>query len=163
MNKQMHNSLYELLKAHQYKLVTAESCTGGLLAAAITSLPGSSLWFDRGFVTYSNLSKQQQLLVKPQTLEHYGAVSEQTAREMAEGALKNSNAHISLSVTGIAGPDGGSTDKPVGTVWFAWASSDIFETFAKVHYFKGDRSEIRRQATDFALVTLYEILHAIPQ
>lgn len=157
----MHNSLFELLKAHQYKLVTAESCTGGLLAAAITSLPGSSLCFDRGFVTYSNLSKQQQLMVKAQTLEHYGAVSEHTAREMAEGALNHSTAHISLSTTGIAGPDGGSADKPVGTVWFAWASRGIFETFAKVHYFIGDRSEIRQQATDFALVTLYEHLLAI--
>lgn len=151
-------SLFNLLKNQRYTLVTAESCTAGLLAAEITSVSGSSDWFDRGFVTYSNLSKQEMLSVKAGTLEKFGAVSEETAREMAEGALQKSVATISLSVTGIAGPDGGTPDKPVGTVWFGWASKGLFESFALVQHFEGDRTSIRQQATQFALETLYQKL-----
>lgn len=153
-----HQSFYNLLKQRRYKLVTAESCTAGLLAAEITSVSGSSDWFDRGFVTYSNESKQEMLAVKSETLEKFGAVSEETAREMAEGALQKSHATISLSVTGIAGPDGGTPEKPVGTVWFAWASKGLFDTFSLVQHFEGDRTSIRRQATQFALETLYHKL-----
>ncbi len=151
-------SFFNLLKQHHYTLVTAESCTAGLLAAEITSVPGSSDWFDRGFVTYSNLSKHEMLSVKLETLEKFGAVSEQTAREMAEGALQKSNATISLAVTGIAGPDGGTPEKPVGTVWFAWASRGLFETFALIQHFQGDRANIRHLATQFSLETLYKNL-----
>ncbi len=156
----MSHSLHDLLKIHRYKLVTAESCTGGLLAAEITSVSGSSDWFDRGFVTYSNLSKQEMLSVNAQTLEKFGAVSEETAIEMAEGALQKSNATISLSVTGIAGPEGGTPEKPVGTVWFGWASRGLFDTFALMQHFHGDRTSIRQQATQFALETLYKKLNS---
>lgn len=147
--------LFKLLKNQRYTLVTAESCTAGLLAAEITSVSGSSDWFDRGFVTYSNLSKQEMLSVKAETLEKFGAVSEDTAREMAEGALQKSAATISLSVTGIAGPDGGTPNKPVGTVCFGWASKGLFDPFTMVQHFEGDRSSIRQQATQFALETLF--------
>src|SRR5258708_6846429 len=106
----------QLLKAHKLMLTTAESCTGGQIAEAITQIAGSSQWFDRGFVTYSNAAKQEMLGVKKITLEQAGAVSAETAAEMAEGALRHSHAQISIAVTGIAGPTGGSVDKPVGTV-----------------------------------------------
>src|SRR3990170_6882256 len=109
-----------LLKAHGLMLATAESCTGGGVAQAITDVAGSSAWFERGFVTYSNLAKQQMLGVSEATLKQYGAVSEAVVREMVAGALKNSTAQVALAVSGIAGPDGGTADKPVGTVWFAW-------------------------------------------
>jgi len=113
-----------LLKAHGYMLALAESCTGGMVAEVITSVAGSSAWFDRGFVTYSNQAKIDMLGVSEQTLENLGAVSEQVAVEMAFGALKHSQAHIAGSITGIAGPDGGTADKPVGTVCFAWAETN---------------------------------------
>ena len=120
----------EALKAHGLMLATAESCTGGGVAQAITEVAGSSAWFERGFVTYSNLSKQQMLGVRESTLMQHGAVSEMTVREMVEGALKHSNAQVALAVSGIAGPDGGTPDKPVGTVWFAWGLKDA-ETHAQ--------------------------------
>jgi nicotinamide-nucleotide amidase len=140
------------LQQHQIKLVTAESCTGGGLAQAITAIPGSSGWFERGFVTYSNASKQELLGVKSSTLETYGAVSEQTAIEMAEGALRASHAQLSIAITGIAGPDGGSADKPVGTVWFAWSLNNV--TQSELQLFSGDRLSIREQAVIFALEKL---------
>lgn len=131
-------------------LVTAESCTGGMIAAAITDLSGSSSIFDRGFVTYSNEAKMDSLGVKAETLEKYGAVSEHTAKEMAQGALKNSNATIAISVTGIAGPTGGSDEKPVGLVYIGLCKND--ETpLAFKNIFKGDRSEVRVQTLDTAL------------
>ena len=108
-----------LLKAHGLLLTTAESCTGGGVAQAITGIAGSSAWFERGFVTYSNLSKQQMLGVSVAMLAQYGAVSEAVVREMVAGALANSGAQVALAVSGIAGPDGGTADKPVGTVWFS--------------------------------------------
>ena len=113
------------LKEHGMTLVTAESCTGGGVAQAITMISGSSDWFDRGFVTYSNTSKEEMLGVSPDTLEQHGAVSEQTVREMVDGALQYSRAQVALSVSGVAGPTGGTPEKPVGMVWFAWATNDI--------------------------------------
>lgn len=116
--------LAETMLLNRYKLVTAESCTGGGIAQIVTSLAGSSHWFERGFVTYSNESKQELLQVSPDTLTRFGAVSEECAAAMALGALNNSHADIAVSVTGIAGPDGGSADKPVGTVCFAWSQAE---------------------------------------
>ncbi len=133
------------LKARGLMLALAESCTGGMVAQAVTSVAGSSVWFDRGFVTYSNPAKIEMLSVSNQTLENFGAVSEQTATEMALGALKNSHAQIAGSITGIAGPDGGTIEKPVGTVCFAWAMAHSpISTFTK--NFNGNREEIRQQA-----------------
>ena len=143
----------ELLRAKSYKLVTAESCTGGLLSAAITSVAGSSMWFERGFVTYSNESKQEVLGV--QTVEEFGAVSEQTACAMARGALKNSHAEVSLAITGVAGPDGGT--KSVGIVWIACAVRDE-STRAMLYHFKGDRQSVREQAVSAALSLLFDAL-----
>lgn len=142
---QMNNS-------HQ-KLVTAESCTGGGLGYVLTSFPGSSAWYDRGFITYSNESKSQLLDVSELTLAKHGAVSEATAREMAEGALKKSEATISIAITGIAGPDGGSDDKPVGTVWIAWAKTNTPCT-AECYHFSGERDMIRKQSIVKALEKL---------
>lgn len=134
------------LKARGFTLALAESCTGGMVAQAVTSVAGSSAWFDRGFVTYSNQAKIEMLGVSSNTIEIYGAVSEQTAKEMALGALKNSQAHVSGSITGIAGPDGGSAEKPVGTVCFAW--TDVNEATSTItKHFEGSREEIRQQAT----------------
>ncbi len=138
------------LKSHGMMLATAESCTGGGIAQAVTSVSGSSAWFERGFVTYSNLSKQQMLGVQEATLIAYGAVSEAVVREMAEGALRYSTAQVALAVSGIAGPDGGTPDKPVGTVWFAWALAKGAATVAR-HQFSGNRDEVRAQAERVAL------------
>ena len=129
---------------------TAESCTGGLVSATITQIPGSSNWFDRGFVTYTNEAKHQMLGVELSTLEKYGAVSVQVARQMAQGVIKNSKANISVAITGIAGPDGGTIDKPVGTVCIAFASDDGI-VIAKKHLFLGDREKIRYQSVQEAL------------
>ena len=150
------------LLAKGWKLVTAESCTGGGVAEYVTSIPGCSSWFEHGLVTYSNISKQELLDVSIVTLETFGAVSEQTALEMALGALKHSQATLSLSVTGIAGPEGGSPEKPVGLVWFAWAATDIhtgqYTCFpAKSQIFQGDRESIRQQAIAFTLNELLKL------
>ncbi|MEM9242991.1 MAG: nicotinamide-nucleotide amidase [Pseudomonadota bacterium] len=141
-----------LLLAHQQKLVTAESCTGGWIAQVITDTPGSSQWFERGYVTYSNDAKSESLGVNSRTLQHHGAVSKACASEMALGALQHSHAHIAIATTGIAGPDGGSEEKPVGTVWFALATISELKTI--LHYFDGDRQAIRQQAVVFALTML---------
>ena len=131
-------------------LTTVESCTGGLLAAQLTNIPGSSTWFDRGFITYSNQSKVDCVKVKKSTINKYGAVSQQTANEMALGAINNSQGNLGLSITGIAGPSGGSKMKPVGTVFFAIAKKEnvIFEHQA---IFDGNRVNIREKALLFAL------------
>jgi nicotinamide-nucleotide amidase len=142
--------LGEAFIAKKLMLVTAESCTGGMVAEAITSLAGSSNWFERGFVTYSNAAKQEMLGVKRETIENFGAVSEETACEMAEGALAHSHAQVGLAVTGIAGPEGGTETKPVGTVCFAWSQIDRKTTSITKH-FVGDRTSIRQQAAFFAL------------
>lgn len=138
-------------------LATAESCTGGWVGEAVTAVPGSSAWFERGFITYTNPSKQDMLDVAAATLAAYGAVSEPTVREMAAGALKHSRAQVALAISGVAGPGGGTADKPVGTVWFAWA----FESGASAsekHVFSGDRRAIRQQAVARALQRLLELL-----
>jgi len=138
------------LSLRGWKLAVAESCTGGGIAHAITDISGSSAWFDRGFVTYSNQSKLDMLGVKAQTLESFGAVSKQTALEMAEGTLIHSQADMALAVTGIAGPTGGSAHKPVGTVYVAWIVKSF--TAACAHLtLSGNRQEIRQQAIDYCL------------
>ena len=145
------------LKAQGLMLATAESCTGGWVAQAVTAIAGSSDWFDRGFVTYSDAAKREMLGVNAATLASYGAVSEQTAREMAAGALAHSHAQAALAITGIAGPGGGSPDKPVGTVCFAWSRKDA-APLAQTRLFMGDRDNVRRQSVMFALRTLLELL-----
>ncbi len=137
-------------------LALAESCTGGGIAQAVTAIAGSSAWFDRGFVTYSNAAKHEMLGVPMALIEQHGAVSESVAKAMAAGALKNSLATISLSVTGVAGPGGGSAEKPVGTVWFAVATELKLEAFCQ--HFDGDRAAVREQACVFALKQLYASL-----
>ena len=149
--------LGQALKARGFMLALAESCTGGMVAEAITSIAGSSAWFDRGFITYSNAAKIDMLDVSSTTLEKFGAVSEQTATEMAIGALKNSDAQIAGSITGIAGPDGGSPEKPVGTVCFAWAGKNM-PVSACTHWFNGNRDSVRKQAAIFMMAGLIERL-----
>lgn len=150
----------EQLEQNGLKLVTAESCTGGWVGQIITAIPGSSSWYDRGFITYSNAAKQQMLHVQPQTLAQHGAVSEPTAREMAQGALIRSEAQIAIAVTGIAGPSGGSAEKPVGTVCFAWVLKTAFATSAnsQTRHFSGDREAIRRQSAAAALQGILALL-----
>jgi nicotinamide-nucleotide amidase len=143
------------LKAKALKLSCAESCTGGLVAKALTDIAGSSAWFEFGFVTYSNQAKQTLLSVSSHSLEQHGAVSEQVVREMALGALRVSQADIALSVSGIAGPDGGSEQKPVGTVWFGFADKQG-NTLAYKQLFSGDREQVRLQSAVFALETVYQ-------
>jgi nicotinamide-nucleotide amidase len=138
-------------------LVTAESCTGGWAAQALTSVAGSSAWFERGFVTYSNAAKQELLGVRSDTLARHGSVSEQAALEMALGALERSRATVALAITGIAGPGGGSPDKPVGTVCFAWARKDR-PASAETRHFAGDREAVRRQSVEHALERLLQLL-----
>lgn len=145
------------LKMHGMMLTTAESCTGGGVACAVTEIAGSSAWFDRGFVTYSNQAKMDMLGVSPSTLLRYGAVSEATVREMVNGALQHSHAQFALAVSGIAGPGGGTQDKPVGTVWFAWGIKDG-ASVARLHYLGGDRFEIRSKAVRVALEGVLELL-----
>ena len=152
--------LAESLIKDNKKLTVAESCTGGWIAKVLTDLAGSAVWFERGFVTYSNQAKHEMLGVAEATLEKYGAVSQETVTEMATGALKNSHADFSLSVSGIAGPSGGSADKPVGLVWFAWANKEkVISSEQKI--FSGDRDEVRKQAVIFALIRLINLLDEI--
>ena len=153
---QLITQLFKLLDQKQWTITTAESCTGGMIAAAITEVTGSSAYFDRGFVTYSNEAKMTMLDVQSLTLERFGAVSEQTARLMARGAYAHSNANIALSVTGIAGPGGGSADKPVGTVYIGLSTDD----HAEVHkyFFDGDRASIREQTVQAAIQHVIDYL-----
>ena len=139
---------------------TAESCTGGLVAGAITDIAGSSAWFDRGLVTYTNEAKQELLGVPEAVLRDHGAVSEPTARAMAEGALARTPAHLAVAITGIAGPSGGSPEKPVGMVCFAWAGRGL-PTTAITRYFPGGRADVRRAAVVAALEGLIVCAEAI--
>ncbi|WP_454785878.1 CinA family protein [Legionella sp. WA2024007413] len=139
-----------ILKKMNWQLVTAESCTGGLIASYLTEVPGSSVWFERGFVTYSNLAKEELLSVPKQLIEEYGAVSEPVALAMATGALQHSVGHVAVSVTGIAGPDGGSSEKPVGTVCFGWVARDMKPKILRKQ-FTGSRNDIRLAACEEAL------------
>ena len=150
----------ERLKAANAVLATAESCTGGWVAQVVTSVAGSSAWFDRGFVTYSDAAKQELLGVGAETLRAHGAVSEATAREMARGALERSQATVAVSITGIAGPGGGTPEKPVGTVCFAWALRDGTKsgTKSETRRFTGDRESIRRQSVVLALEGVFKAL-----
>ena len=143
-------SLGEQLAAKRLTLCTAESCTGGWIAKTVTDIAGSSAWFDCGLAAYSYEAKQALLGVRPETLEHYGAVSRETAIEMVSGALVHSGAGVAVAVTGIAGPGGGSDDKPVGTVWIAWKRRGGYAR-AQVFHFHGDRDAVRRQTVAAAL------------
>ena len=168
------NTLQQKLQKQQAKLALAESCTGGMIASLITSQSGSSLWFDRAYITYSNQAKMDLLSVKATTLEKYGAVSQQVAQEMAYACLIKSSCHYSIAVTGIAGPQGGSINKPVGTIWFAWAKYAIknqdkrdlikiensyLQVESKLQKFTGDRQTIREQAVNYALSQLVDFIN----
>ncbi len=146
------------LKLKNHTLAIAESCTGGLASAAITDVAGSSAWFDRGFVTYSNAAKQSMLKVTEKTLIQYGAVSEETAKEMAIGALDNSLADIAGSITGIAGPAGGTNNKPVGTVCFAYALKNG-SLITSTKQFTGNRQQIRHQAVNALINGLMDLIN----
>jgi nicotinamide-nucleotide amidase len=149
-------TLAGLLLARRQMLATAESCTGGLIAAACTDLAGSSDWLERGFVTYSNQAKSEMLGVDAQLIGTHGAVSEPVARAMAQGALLHSRAQVAVAVTGVAGPGGGSADKPVGTVWFAWALPGAMHS--EVQHFAGDRAAVRAATVAHALGRLITLL-----
>jgi len=149
------------LRAKGGMLATAESCTGGWTAQVVTAIAGSSEWFERGFVTYSDAAKQEMLGVSARTLAAHGAVSEQTAREMAAGALAHSHAQVAVAITGIAGPTGGSPEKPVGMVCFAWAAQGGVPN-AETRHFQGDRESVRRQAVIAALQGILKLLEDSP-
>lgn len=143
------------LKARGATVTTAESCTGGWVAKTITDIAGSSAWFERGFVTYSNEAKAQMIGVSSDTLAQHGAVSEPVVVEMAIGALRAARATYAISISGIAGPEGGSEEKPVGTVWFGFACANG-QGVTRRECFQGDRDAVRRQATTYALQTLWQ-------
>jgi nicotinamide-nucleotide amidase len=144
------------LLARGQMLATAESCTGGMIAAACTDLSGSSQWFERGFVTYSNTAKTEMLGVDPALIAQHGAVSELVARAMAFGAIRHSQAQVSVAVTGVAGPTGGSPDKPVGTVWFGFQVEG--RLVSERRRFDGDRAAVRTQTVEHAFRRLLELL-----
>ena len=150
----------ELLLKKGWMLATAESCTGGLIAGACTELAGSSAWFERGFVSYSNAAKTELLGVDAALIEAHGAVSEPVARAMAEGAIAHSAARAAVAVTGVAGPTGGSPDKPVGTVWFGWSAGGQVRTERR--RFDGDRAAVRAATVHYALQTLVGLLGPQP-
>ncbi|MES2772223.1 MAG: nicotinamide-nucleotide amidohydrolase family protein [Pseudomonadota bacterium] len=150
-------ALCQLLAQQQHCISTAESCTGGWVAQSLTTLAGSSTWFERGFVCYSNAAKQEMLGVSAKLLEQFGAVSEECAAAMALGALHHSHANWALAVTGIAGPSGGSAQKPVGTVCFAWAGLTA-QVVSETHCLRGDRFNVRAQAVVQALDGMYQYL-----
>lgn len=154
------NNLSRCCINNNVQITTSESCTGGLVGKLITDRAGSSQWFERGFITYSNLAKQQMLGVDAELLEQWGAVSEPVAAAMAAGALRHSQAHYALSITGIAGPEGGTETKPVGTVCFGWAyqENDTISTNTQTQQFTGDREAVRTQSATFALQKLSQII-----
>jgi nicotinamide-nucleotide amidase len=160
MDQQLHDlaqRVGEALTARGLMLATAESCTGGGVGAAVTAIAGSSGWYERGFVTYTYISKREMLGVRSETLECHGAVSEQTVREMAAGALAASHAQVAVAVSGTAGPAGGTPDKPVGTVCFGWAIKDG-EPRVETGHFTGDREAVRQQSVARALAGILELL-----
>ncbi len=162
LNSLIDNSLIEelakILLKHQWRLSTAESCTGGLVAASLTALAGSSEWFERGYVTYSNNAKSEDIGVDAHLIQDHGAVSIQVAKAMVVGAKQSSNSNIALSITGIAGPTGGTKEKPIGTVCFAWIL-DNDQVISETKLFTGNRSEIRDAASEFAVSQLTRILN----
>ncbi|AHM75538.1 nicotinamide-nucleotide amidase [Yersinia hibernica] len=153
--RQLSIAVGNKLKERAAWITCAESCTGGWVAKALTDIAGSSAYFDRGFVTYSNAAKHDLLGVKESTLSEHGAVSEAVVREMALGALRAANADFAVSISGVAGPDGGTAEKPVGTVWFAFVSHDG-QILVSQQLFYGDRDDVRLQAAVFALQTLLD-------
>ncbi|WP_151670468.1 nicotinamide-nucleotide amidase [Nitrincola schmidtii] len=148
--KDLAAEVAQALTQRNARMATAESCTGGWVAQLLTQIPGSSNWFDSGYVTYSNAAKKRMLGVKEETLESKGAVSESVVVQMAEGALRNAEVDITVAISGVAGPDGGTDQKPVGTVWFAWAIRNQ-ATVTCLSFFSGDRQSIREQAVEQAL------------
>jgi nicotinamide-nucleotide amidase len=156
---QLATELGQLLLRKKWTITTAESCTGGGIAYWLTAIPGSSAYVDRGFITYSNKAKQQLLAVRSATLLQFGAVSEETVREMAQGAAKAAGAELAIAVSGIAGPEGGSAYKPVGTVCFGFYVEG--QTISSQRVFAGDRQQVRQQAIDYALQHSIELLTAI--
>lgn len=155
--EELSRALGRTLAARGLMLATAESCTGGWVAKIVTDLPGSSAYFECGFVTYTNRAKQSLVGVDTLTLQRHGAVSEPVVREMAEGALRQGAAQVALSVSGVAGPAGGTPAKPVGTVCFAWAGAGR-PTRARTHHLPGDRAAVRRQSVAIALQGVLELL-----
>ena len=153
---QLCSQIGTALEARNASLTTAESCTGGGVASAITAVPGCSNWFGYGFVSYANSAKQNLLNVSAQTIEQHGAVSEAVVEQMATGALAASGADYAIAISGIAGPTGGTEDKPVGTVWFAWAGTEGVTT--QKHLLSGDRDAVREQAIE---ISLKQLLHHI--
>jgi nicotinamide-nucleotide amidase len=154
-------TLAEILKSKKWKMAAAESCTGGLVCANLTEIAGSSEWFERGYITYSNEAKIECLGVTDKLLEGFGAVSEEVAKAMAEGAQTKAGVNAALSITGIAGPSGGSQEKPVGTVCFGWAIQDDAgdnRVLTKTMHFDGNRQDIRQQSCDYALSELAKLL-----
>ena len=151
-------TLAQILLSRNWTVALAESCTGGLVCATLTELAGSSEWFERGYITYSNEAKTECLDVPTQLIESHGAVSEEVAQAMAEGARINSGSNVAISITGIAGPTGGSAEKPVGTVCFGWATEN--QTLTKTMHFDGDRQTIRQKATEFTLAELIALLRS---
>jgi nicotinamide-nucleotide amidase len=140
-------------RAAAWRIVTAESCTAGWIAKTLTDVPGSSQWVDSGYVTYSNTAKVRAVGVSARTLAEHGAVSEQTVREMATGALQAAGVELAIAVSGIAGPDGGTPEKPVGSVWFGLATAEMGGPMAlcELRHFSGDRDQVRRQSVEHAL------------
>ncbi|HEX5698567.1 MAG TPA: CinA family protein [Rhodoferax sp.] len=153
--------LARLLLHKGWFLATAESCTGGLIAATCTDLAGSSNWFERGFVSYSNAAKCELLGVDAALIDRHGAVSEPVARAMAGGALAHSHAQVAIAVTGVAGPSGGSPEKPVGTVWLAWATP--LGVTSELQHFPGDRAAVRQATVQHALARLTELIQTKTQ
>ena len=151
-------TLAAILLSRNWTVSLAESCTGGLVSATLTELAGSSEWFERGYITYSNEAKTECLDVPARIIESHGAVSEPVAKAMAEGARINSGSDVAISITGIAGPSGGTAEKPVGTVCFGWATEN--QTLSKTIHFDGDRQAVRQQATEFALTELIALLRS---
>jgi nicotinamide-nucleotide amidase len=162
MNSINHaKELAQLLTTKSWKLALAESCTGGLVCATLTELSGSSAWFERGYITYSNQAKTECLGVPAELIEFHGAVSEPVAKAMAQGAQINAGVDLAIAITGVAGPTGGSKDKPVGTVCFGWVIRNVAGTnitTCETKLFDGDRQAIRQQATDHALAGLIQLL-----
>lgn len=148
----------QALRQKEAMIVTAESCTGGMISEALTAIPGSTAWFDRAYITYSYESKKEMLGVKETTIQKKGAVSQACVEEMALGALQQSHAKVSVACSGIAGPGGGSPDKPLGTVWIAWAIQGHDAVVSRCFLFDGDRRSVREQTTEAALRGVMELL-----
>ena len=154
---QSRDQLAHLLLSQSLKLAAAESCTGGLISAACTDLAGSSAWFERGFITYANEAKTEMLGVEEHLLQRFGAVSEPVARAMVTGALAHSHARVAVAVTGVAGPTGGSPEKPVGTVWFGFAVPG--QVLTEMRHFEGDRAHVRHATVQHAFARLVQLLN----